>query len=480
MIKLVNGTTSESGLGYVVVCNRSQRDLHIPLADRHRNERRFFACAPWSAISSDRAGVSSLKIRLSTLTVDASRQAFEQVRMEVIRKLTVTKTQLEAMGIPRDTVDAQRIFLLQIVSEFSTLVNKATDAHYGRDECFLENVNLRLATVVMEENQKFSRLLARNGAYRSFTPNAATMLDSDHEQESGPTMDEVSVTPSSTTTTPSKLRSEAAARFSELAQLLDIGQSIPSKSNEPLREWIACKHREFRGFEVSGSNTSLITALVFEQTSSWQYYATQHVANVIRCIHRCIHDLLQHVCHDESVYSRIWEYLKPMLVAQYEAALRHAKLLVDVERHGYPITLNHYFAQNIINDRKQRIEQRLKKMTTWHTSDENRQPLLRLDDILSSYSSNEDQTVEELEVVLKSYHKVARKRFVDNICKQVIDHMLICSKQGPLHAFSAESIGSLSANELQRLAGEDAGVPERRKRLRTEVDVLSQGRAVLQ
>lgn len=169
----------------------------------------------------------------------------------------------------------------------------------------------------------------------------------------------------------------------------------------------------------------------------------------------------------------------PRLHETYMAAITHTEFLVEVERNGYPITLNHYFAQTMIKRRKARIERSLKKMKAWYTNDDARQPLLRFGDVLDSYVSNEEHRAEELEDVLQSYHKVARKRFVDNVCKQVVDHMLICSKKGPLHVFSAESVGMLMEGDLQKLAGEDEHISGQRKKLQAEMEILEQGREVL-
>ncbi|KAH8689272.1 hypothetical protein GQ44DRAFT_799690, partial [Phaeosphaeriaceae sp. PMI808] len=200
-----------------------------------------------------------------------------------------------------------------------------------------------------------------------------------------------------------------------------------------------------------------------------------HVLNVIDGPHRCVHDLLKCICLDQSVHRRIWDHFKPILMLSFKAALEHTQLLVDVERHGYPITLDHYFAQNIIKSRKQHLERSLMNMKAWRIGDDSRQPLLRVEDVLNSYASNEEQTTEELADILRSYHKVARKRFADNVCKQVIDHILVCSKQGPLQAFSAELVGKLSAEGLDRLVDEDSRIAVKRKRLQAEVEVLDQG-----
>ena len=57
-----------------------------------------------------------------------------------------------------------------------------------------------------------------------------------------------------------------------------------------------------------------------------------------------------------------------------------------------------------------------------------------LKDILGVVMSNDDHTIQDLHDTLKPYYKVARKRFVDAVCLQVVDHFLVSGEasQSPL------------------------------------------------
>lgn len=464
----------------MIVCNRSQQQLDITLSERNYNERSFFNQAPWDDIQNDRKGIKSLKKRLNRLAVEASRQKFDEVGLEIIDRLNNARMKLKTLGSPRDTVETQRLFLLQLSSEYQSLINKATDGYYGRDDCFRNNASLRLATVIMQENEHFSKIVAKKGSHRAFSA-----VDQDFESASElddipvPSLEDDDFDPPHDPVAESGKAVDEPQEFLELRVLHKSQKKEPIRSEEPIDAWITRRYHDFRGFEVGSSNPSLITALVYDQTSSWAYHALAHVTKVIERIHRCIHDLLKHLCPDRSVHSRLWTFLWPRLFRTYTAAIEHTNFLVEVERNGYPITLNHYFAQTMNRRRRVRIEDRLKKMKAWHTEDDDRQPLLRLEDILNSYASNAEHRIEELGDVLQSYHKVARKRFVDNVCKQVVDHKLICSRQGPLHIFSAEIVGMLKEDDLRSLAGEDEQICEQRKALQDEIDTLEAGCKVL-
>ena len=80
--------------------------------------------------------------------------------------------------------------------------------------------------------------------------------------------------------------------------------------------------------------------------------------------------------------------------------------------------------------------------------------------------SNLEHTVCDLHDILKSYYKVARKRFVDNVCMQAADFHLVTGPDTPVKVFSPKFVSKLSPEQLETIAGEDIS----RKRKRTELD----------
>jgi hypothetical protein len=203
------------------------------------------------------------------------------------------------------------------------------------------------------------------------------------------------------------------------------------------------------------------------------------VIKVIHKIHHFNHKVLQYCCNDDALCERLWDKLLQPLLSSYEKALQQASFLVDIERHGNLMTLNHYFAENIRKARESRLKLRLEALTSWQTKDEGTEPLLRLKDILGVVTSNDDHTVQDLHDTLKSYYKVARKRFVDAICLQAIDHFLVSGKTSPLWIFSPQFIGKMSDAELHQIAGDEDETIRRRNMLETELGSLRAGEKIL-
>ncbi|KAL4982799.1 Dynamin central region-domain-containing protein [Aspergillus falconensis] len=92
---------------------------------------------------------------------------------------------------------------------------------------------------------------------------------------------------------------------------------------------------------------------------------------------------------------------------------------------------------------------------------------------------NRQQVCEDILDTLMSYYKVARKRFVDIVCQQVIHHFLLETDDGPLRIFSPDLVMSLSTEQLEMVAGEDAESKRRRNILKREIDSLEAALRIL-
>jgi hypothetical protein len=66
----------------------------------------------------------------------------------------------------------------------------------------------------------------------------------------------------------------------------------------------------------------------------------------------------------------------------------------------------------------------------------------------------------------------ARKTFVDNVCRQVIERHLLRNLSD---IFSPQSVAGYTDEELSRIAGERPEVVEKRKRLHEELKNLKAG-----
>lgn len=221
-------------------------------------------------------------------------------------------------------------------------------------------------------------------------------------------------------------------------------------------------------------------SLFAEQSRAWGFYAHNHVTKVIRKIHHFNHEALRYCCNDDALCERLWDKLLQPLLPSYEKALQQVSFLVEIERHGNLMTMNHYFADNVRKAREDRLKLRFEALNSWQTGDDRREPLLRLKDILGVVMSNDDHTIQDLHDTLESYYKVARKRFVDAVCLQAVDHFLVSGKTSPLWIFSPNFVGKMSDTELHQIAGDEDETIRRRNTLETELASLKAGERILE
>lgn len=93
--------------------------------------------------------------------------------------------------------------------------------------------------------------------------------------------------------------------------------------------------------------------------------------------------------------------------------------------------------------------------------------------------SNVQQTVQDIHDILKSYYKVARKRFTDNMCMQAADYYLVTGPAAPMKLFSPSWIYTLSDEQMEQIAGEEFSIRKKRRLLQRKVKELETGRKIL-
>jgi hypothetical protein len=93
--------------------------------------------------------------------------------------------------------------------------------------------------------------------------------------------------------------------------------------------------------------------------------------------------------------------------------------------------------------------------------------------------SNEQHAVQDIHDILKSYHKVCRKTFFDNVCRQLVICYLPECDDCPLALFSPMFVSQPSASALKEIAGEAPGLKQARAQLTKEVASLAHAVKIL-
>jgi GTPase SAR1 family protein len=471
---LVLGKRRPLTLGYYVVRSRGG-DEEDSNADADLLQREdMFEDEPWTSLPDHKTGVKALRECLQELLGQIADKAFPKLRSETRRKLIEKQEELASLGPPRQTERQQQQFLVSVASKFQNIVRAALDADYSTHQAF-EDDNLRLITEVVNTTDEFAvdfeacahtysfEAINRTKLFSHEVPRPTFSNFEDEEEED--------------------IDDEPPTRF-DLNLFPDLEGIITKDwiSRQPsigIMPWITQMHRRSRGVELGTFGPRVLSSAFQEQSIYWQKMATQYLSKVILSVHKFILGALRKICYETHILDELISGLTPDLLAKYQDGMNRAIHLVHIERHKKPYTLNHYFNENLQKARNDRINKALKKKS-WSDKD-TAQQVVKLDDISSvvNNQSNSQHTAEEIHDILQAYYKVARKRFVDNIYHQAVDHCLLSGPSSPLILFCEQWVLDLSDEKLQSIASESRATQEKRQTLQTALQDLAQAIEIL-
>ncbi|UPK93747.1 hypothetical protein LCI18_004682 [Fusarium solani-melongenae] len=473
VVDLVHGKRRDLQLGYCVVKNRSADDTSSTADQRNNEERLFFEKSPWNDLPSDRLGIPALKTRIQQLLMDRTRNEFPKVRAELAAKLRENEGLLKDMGESRSTTEQQRIYVGRIAASFTRIKNYSLDAYYTRDEIF-ENEDLKLITRIREINERFGKVLYEKGHARSFASDANVDIPGSESPviaERGDLYD-------------------LKATFQipdlgedELQDILYDPYHCPNPTKEDIMDHLEKKYLTSRGYELGTFSGEMLPTTFKEQSHKWTPMTRAHVSNAILIVHHFIRTVLDSCCPDPPVREELWNYLLDDLQNRYRRAVQHADFLLKVEFEGRSMTFNPVFDEKlealrvaIAKGLRRQIEVEL---GCYETTAEAREPIKKLINETHVKTDSISITRRSIHDVLHTFYGIARSRFVDVVCQQVIDHFLLHAPDGPLAALSEEVVLHMTPEQLEAISGEDMVSRDRREKLTKDVGNLRKALRVL-
>ncbi|KAL8650282.1 MAG: hypothetical protein Q9210_003915 [Variospora velana] len=467
VLDLIRGITHKLNLGWSMVKNPGQKDLQLGDSfDRHAMEATFFRYeAPWSALESDRVGVDSLRLRLVELLTEIVRREFNHVKFDVGQQLQKCQKSLTAMGASRETQAQQHRYLLDLATRFQHITAKASDAHYEDLDATDSQTSLRLATAVVHRNEHFNNDLWRFGHTMAFKDLAIPDDDkSDSDAASQGSYDAGDMVDTR----------RYQSTFSDLDEIVS-NELVPKVSDADIMAWLEKVYRKAQGFEMGTFHSHLMPYMWKQQSSKWEPLALGYTSDIVSITHDYICDLLGEICGDDRVRTGLLSVLMEQLMDRYKRAIKQTEFIFKVE--CTPLTNNHYFADNLEKCNRQRA----KALIEDHAfQTEEHGQVVRTSDLDHTFSvSNVENNVQRLHDILKSYYKVAYKRFVDNVCMQAADFHLVRGPDTAVKVFSPAFVSDLTPEQLERIAGEDAATKRKRADLSRQLENLKKAKNLL-
>jgi hypothetical protein len=135
--------------------------------------------------------------------------------------------------------------------------------------------------------------------------------------------------------------------LAELVEILQTQRSLPYPEREGIHRWLMQVFQSHRGFELGTFNSSLLATCMKKQCSKWKEMSMGFVSDVIVMVHKFICSALESICADENVRNALINKLSDDLIKRYQKAINNAQFLLEVERSEVPMSLNHYFNDNL-------------------------------------------------------------------------------------------------------------------------------------
>ncbi|KAJ5936103.1 Dynamin [Penicillium verhagenii] len=421
-----NCDKTKLALGFYLLKNPAPSDLAAGMTGEERRKD------PWSKQGLDlsRIGIEKLESFLHVLLDTFIETELVKVREEVHESLQQTNQVLVDLGSERKTANQIRTFLTRASTDYCNLVQAgvdgAYDLHYSSFfEAGTEELYYRLRAAVHMENEKFSDYMTKRGAKRIVT----------------------------------------AMIFTQTAKEKETGQM--QLTREQMLKWIREIFQKTRGQELPGSyNHALVTKLFHDQSSRWAQIAKEHVCDTSQLVSRFLRAVLEHTIRDNKVRANVHHIVSKALDDNIKAGMLELEKLIE-EEGRHPITYNRYYTDDIQKFRQDRSNKQLELSmgralnTNWATTNDQATNKRRLISLVQENTvvDMKEQACLDAETDLNAYYKIARMRFVDNVCRLVIErHILAKLKE----AFNPTTVSSYADEELISLAQESPQVATER------------------
>ena len=229
---------------------------------------------------------------------------------------------------------------------FQEIAALALNGNYVGNDWFDQFPTLKYVNAVMTRNELFNNILEQYGQSYGFT--AAESDTTEEVAVPPPALPEYFQGSAEELEEPEEqLVLRTTESQAELEEVMFKMDTTSKRIGHDIVKWLTKVYKGSRGFELSTFNSSLLAMTMKAQSSKWEEIALAYISDVVTIAHTFIVDLLRLVCLSLRVREGLMSILMNDLMAKYKTAFDSAWLLLRLERMGTPITLNHYFNDNL-------------------------------------------------------------------------------------------------------------------------------------
>ena len=236
-------------------------------------------------------------------------------------------------------------------------------------------------------------------------------------------------------------------------------------------------HKQTKGIELQGTvHPHIITIIFRQQSQPWENISKFHVSHVTNLVDQFLKLTFQKVVEDPQVLQNLRQFLRPHILDGHSKAHEELRKLLHDERGGILQTVNHYLAETLARIRSDRAIQRLE--------DAGYKKGIKYDMVPEQIAattniSNDDSAVYDIHDIVKSYYKVAMKRFLDNVIIQVVERHIL-GPNSPLRLFSSDFVDDSEDEEVKFIAAESSNTTITRSDLNMKLERLQKALKIAQ
>ena len=153
--------------GWFVVRNRTPSEVEEgigPMVHSSR-EQEFFSGKPWYQLPTERRGTEALKKYLAELLCNRIEKVFPTILSDIRTRRNRTAVELEALEVPRTSVEQKRAYLTRIAHGLNQLATQSLRGRYDR----IAGHDMKLRMKVRDANDWFASEMNTNGHFLAFS-----------------------------------------------------------------------------------------------------------------------------------------------------------------------------------------------------------------------------------------------------------------------------------------------------------------------
>ncbi|KAI9728686.1 MAG: hypothetical protein M1828_002792 [Chrysothrix sp. TS-e1954] len=429
-------------LGWHVLRNRGFNNKDCSTEQRDHLENDFFSNGVWRSLPVSSLGISSLRPRLSGVLKDQIIAELPSLLTEVDTGIQQCNQTLVKLGDARGTLQEQKLYLIRISQNFTSLVRSAVDGVYSAsffdDGPSDHGTDARLRAKVQDSLLRFA----------------------------------------------SDMRCKGYAKH-----IVDSNQKIlplrvpPRVKRSTFMQSVKDLMRNSRGRELPGTfNPLIIGDLFFQQAKPWKGLVDRYSDDILKAVQNCLELVMSHATDSATSNALRREVIDPAMASYADKLRTKTAEILRPHESGHAVTYNHYFSDTVQKARRAHLSKaRVSQINQFFGRQPADSSLINQDFYAGNLSASinqpnevdlEDFGCSEAIDCMMAYYKVAMKVFVDNFASLCIEQCLLNVLSD---TFSPESVIKLDDAAITRIAAETDASNAERKRTMTRLKTLESG-----